>query len=416
MIVSKIREKYSLLSIGGKTTKIILKIVGSSIVLTLVNYAVSLFGQKALHQDVMGMVVFAQSYLTIALQICISGYNTEILRCGTLERYRKGHYGITRRALIKILLVTFLYIIVSYSLFDTMNGLHSLILVFPLINILVYIYLSGAVLRSMQFYIISNVIDKFIVTSTSVSILFLLAFEELNIYLIFAIYLCLSILTLTACLLIIHRIIPLKALLVSKNIYDDRGIRNNLYLGSVLMLVVLELQNIFIAEKSSLTQLAEWNAYLLLFFPFKFFARNVHQVLFPELASARFTFNKLNITKYVLLVIAVSIFIFLIGVFPYAIYFEDKYNISVVGVCLVVILGCFHMLYSPIGVMLGSRGSSRILLYNNIWAILISVLVLVFYYYYVEFMFPYLLLIVLASYWMLKCLFGLILVRKIVHE
>lgn len=389
---------------------IILKVVGSSIFLTLFNYSINLYGLSVLDEKVLGIIIFFQSFLIIGLQIGISGFNYEVLRFGNFDKYLAGAFGVEKRSFIQLIILSFLYVAGSYFFVNTIDGIFPVGILFLCVVTSVLILLISSLLRSLGEYLISNIIDKTIVTSTSV-IIMLSSFVTLGINYLLIAYLAVFLIVLFAALLIVRHKIPLKSLIVDRNKNIDKNIRYNLYFGSIFILVVFEVQNIFIAEKASFEQLSLWNAYLLLFFPFRFIARNVHQILFPELANTRFSFSKKSITKYVLFILALSVFVFMMGSFPYKTYYQDKYDITYLGVFLVVIMGLMHMLFSPIGVYLGAKCSSRTLLINNIFSAFFAILTLTFYFFFIPVSFPYLLIIVLSLYWLLKLITGLILIK-----
>ena len=384
-----------------KILKIFLKILSGTLLITIFNYATTMVASRELEVAIFASIALIQYSLNIILRISSVGINYEILRYGNERKYQESKYNVN---LNRILLGCSLIIITGLLAIGFVDGLYHSWSSYLIIPMGIFIYLTSilaSVLRSLESYITSNILDKAWVIAIASIYLFTLydgAFFDIVYYLLFG----LSFLAFSIATVLLSRKIQLKSVFKWNTIKIKGNISNQMFVADIMFLTATSIDKLFINQSLSLEQLGIWVIYYQLFIPFQFVGRLLYQVFFPEMSHDRF---KLTIPK-ALLFVGVIVFGCIAIYFPieyfYTQFYESTLKISGLAIALMIAMGGIYVLGVPSGLYLAAKLDSKSVFYNNIASGILSALLVVAYALLAPISFPYLMMIAICSYWLLK--------------
>lgn len=395
--------------------KIFIKIFLSTSIITIFNYAVMMIASKYIDKNIFGYIILVQSVIAIIVQVSFLGIDFEILRYGNYEKYHKGKYFVN----IKKFLLNFVVIVILLTIFfiksNKIKIADNYILLYLYIVILFLIMTISYILRSINKYISSNILDKTMAISITLITLYYLFSSSSNLNILYYLLSIIVIFILFFSILYLKKHIKLNKVFKKTSCVNSKNVKYQLYINVILTMAVTQFEKIIIGEKLNLEKLALWYVYLQVFKPFSFIGRLFHQVAFPEISHNRFTFTKKKYFKYVMLVILFSIFVYFVFNKLFLILYKQKFNIDTISILIVAIAGFFYLLYNPIYIMLGAKCHRRTLLYNNCGILIISAVFLYIFINYSQVFFPNYLLLTLIVFWILKIIIGIILLKYDKH-
>lgn len=388
--------------------KIFIKLLSSTLIITIFNYVVIFIASKNLSYQAFAYVGLIQYSLNIILRFGSLGLTYETLRYGNQESFKDRSYQINLKTItfgLVIVLVTGAIVLVKVeNLFVDKESF----LLLPIGLFVLFVTINAAALRSVGKYITSNIFDKALVITSVIIYLLLLSgkfFDELMI-----VYFIVVTILLVSSFYLLNKQVPLKKVFAWKTRKISGNIRFQMYFADLMFLASTSVDKLFINQSLSLEQLAIWLIYFQLFVPFQFAGRLIYQVFFPELSQNRFTLTFKKVALYVAILIAGTIIVYYPLQYFFIDYYSETYTLSQKGVALMLLMGFLYLLGVPSGVYLAAKMNSKRVFYNNIASAFLSIMLIIFYYYYSSHNFPYLMILALSGYYVFKIVFTVIII------